>query len=144
MKTMLLVPAIAALAACQQPAGVTVEKPWVRITPVSGAPSAAYFTLRGGAKDETLTSVTAEAASKAEMHDSSDAGGISRMGEIKMVAVRAKGSVVAAPRGLHVMLFGLKPSVTPGTTTPLTFTFASGQKITVDAKVMPPGSMGPD
>lgn len=144
MKTGLLVPAIALLAACQQPAAVSVDRAWVRMTPVTGAPSAAYFTVKGGAKDETLTGVSATAATRAEMHDSSDAGGITSMGAVKMVAVRAGKDVVFAPRGLHVMLFGLKPSVQAGTTTPLEITFASGRKITVDAKVMPPGSSGPD
>jgi copper(I)-binding protein len=143
MKTGFLVPAIVMLAACQQPAALSIDKAWVRLSPVDGAPSAAYFTVRGGAKDETLTAVSASAATRAEMHDSSDAGGISRMGEVKMVAVRTGGSVTFAPRGLHVMLFGLKPTAQPGTTTPLTVTFASGQKITVDAKVVAPGGSAP-
>ena len=144
MKTGLLVPAIVMLAACQQPAMLSVDKAWVRLTPVTGAPAVAYFTLKGGAKDDTLTAVSAPAATRAEMHESSDAGGIMRMSELKLVAVRAGSDVTFAPRGKHVMLFGLTPSAQPGTTTPLTFTFASGRKITVDAKVVPPGGSAPE
>lgn len=143
MKTGLLVPAIVMLAACQQPAAVSVDKAWVRLTPVDGAPSAAYFTLKGGAKDETLTSISAPDATRAEMHESSDKGGITRMGELKLVAIRAGDTVTFSPGDKHVMLFGLKPTVQAGATTPLIFTFANGQKITVNAKIMPPGSSGP-
>lgn len=143
MKTGLLVPAIAVLAACQQPAAVSVDKAWVRLTPVTGAPSSAYFTLRGGAKDETLTAVAAPEAARAEMHENLSNGGIERMADLKLVAVRAGDRVVFEPGVKHVMLFGLKPSVRAGTTTPLVFTFASGQKITVAAKVVAPGGSAP-
>jgi hypothetical protein len=144
MKTGLLVPAIVMLAACQQPAALSVDKAWVRLTPVDGAPSVAYFTLKGGTKDETLTGVSAPDATRAEMHESLSNAGIERMADLKLVAVGAGSEVKFALGGKHVMLFGLKPSVQPGTTTPLIFTFASGQKITVDAKVMPPGSSAPE
>jgi copper(I)-binding protein len=143
MKTGLLVPAIVMLAACQQPAALSVDKAWVRLTPVDGAPSGAYFTLKGGARDETLTAISVPDAARAEMHESTDRGGITGMRELKLVAVRAGGSVTFAPGDKHVMLFGLKPTVRAGTTTPITFTFASGQKITVNAKVMPPGGSAP-
>ena len=143
MKTGLLVPAVAMLAACQQPATVAVDKAWVRLTPVTGAPSAAYFTLKAGARDETLTAISVPDATRAEMHEKTDSGGITGMRELKLVAVRAGDSVTFAPSDKHVMLFGLKPSVQPGTTTPMTFTFASGQKITVAAKVVGPGGSAP-
>jgi periplasmic copper chaperone A len=143
MKTGLLVPAIVMLAACQQPATLSVDKAWVRLTPVDGAPSSAYFVLKGGAKDETLTDITAPDAARAEMHENVSHAGIESMNTLKLVAVRAGGEVPFALGGKHVMLFGLKPSVQAGGTTPLIFTFASGQKITVNAKVMPPGSMAP-
>ena len=129
MKTGLLVPAIALLAACQQPAAVSVDKAWVRMTPVHGAPSGAYFTLKGGAKEETLTGIAAPDATRAEMHDSTDKGGISRMGDLKSLAIRPGETITFSPGNKHVMLFGLKPTVKPGTTTPLTFSFASGKKI---------------
>ena len=143
MKTGLLVPAIIALAACQQPAAPSVDKAWVRLTPVTGAPSSAYFTLKGGAKDEILTAISASDATRAEMHDNQNNGGIEQMVDLKTVAVPAGGQVVFEPGAKHVMLFGLKPSVQPGTTTPLTFTFAGGQKITVAAKVVAPGGSAP-
>lgn len=144
IKTGLLVPAIAVVAACQQPATLAVEKAWVRLSPVAGAPSSAYFTLKGGTKDETLTAVAAPDATRAEMHERLSNAGIERMADLKLVALRAGSQVVFAPGGKHVMLFGLKPSVQAGGTTPLTFTFGSGQTITVNAKVMGPGGTAPE
>jgi copper(I)-binding protein len=144
MKTGLLVPALVLMAACQ-PARqqVSVDRPWVRLSAVPANPSAAYFTLKGGPKDETLTAVSAPAAMRAEMHESMGKGGMMTMTPLKLVAVRAGDSVTFAPGGKHVMLIGLKPDVKPRGTTPLTFTFASGKTATVQAKVVGPGDGAP-
>ena len=114
------------------------------MTPVPTAtPSGAYFTLKGGPKDETLTGVAAPAAMRAEMHESMGKGAVMTMAPVKLVAVRAGDSVPFAPGGKHVMLFGLQPAVTAGGTTPLTFTFASGRTITVSARVVGAGDSAP-
>jgi copper(I)-binding protein len=144
MKTGLLVPVLALVAACQPaPQQVAVDRPWVRLSAVPTNPSAAYFTLKGGPKDETLTAVSAPAATRTEMHESMSKGGMTAMAELKLVAVRAGDSVAFAPGGKHVMLFGLKSDVKPRGTTPLTFTFASGRTITVDARVVGAGDSAP-
>ena len=144
MKTFaLLIPAVVSLAACQPARDVTVERPWVRLAAVPANPSAAYFTIRGGAKDETLTGVTAPAAQRTEMHESMTSGGMMTMAPLKLVAIRSGDSVSFAPGGKHVMLFALNPEVKPGGTTPLTFTFASGRKLTVAARVVGAGDSAP-
>ncbi|HEX4693315.1 MAG TPA: copper chaperone PCu(A)C [Sphingomonas sp.] len=127
---------------CQQH-DVTVEHPWVRLSAVPANPSAAYFTLKGGAKDETLTAVAAPAAQRAEMHESMGSGGMMTMTPVKLVAVRAGDSVEFKPGGKHVMLFGLNPAVKPGTTTPLILTFASGRTATVKARIVGAGDPAP-
>lgn len=144
MKTGLLVPALVLVAACQ-PARqqVAVDKPWVRLAAVPTNPSAAYFTLKGGPKDETLTGVSAPAAVRTEIHESMGKGGMMTMAPLTLVAVRSNGSVTFAPGGKHVMLFGLQPAVKPGGTTPLSFTFASGRTVTVDARVVGAGDSAP-
>ncbi|MDB5678947.1 copper chaperone PCu(A)C [Sphingomonas bacterium] len=143
MKTGLLVPALLLVAACHPAQQVGVDRPWVRLSAVPANPSAAYFTLKGGPKDETLTAVSAPAALRAEMHESMGKGGMMTMTPLKLVPVRAGDSVTFAPSGKHVMLIGLKPDVKPRGTTPLTFTFASGQKITVQARVVGAGDSAP-
>lgn len=143
MKTGLLIPVIGLLAACQVQQDVKVDKAWVRLAAVSGNPSAAYFTLTGGAKDATLTAVLAPAATRADMHESMASGGMMSMAPIKLVAVRAGDTVTFAPGGRHVMLYGLA-NPKPGGTTPLTLTFANGQRTTVWAKVVAAGDPAPE
>lgn len=143
MKTGLPVPAIVLLAACQPAAqDVTVAKAWVRLAAVPANPSAAYFTLNGGARDETLTGVATGSAARAEMHESMNQGGTMSMMPVKLVAIRAGGTVSFAPGGKHVMLFGLKP-VKPGDTIPLSLSFASGRTVVTQAKVVGPGDEAP-
>jgi copper(I)-binding protein len=139
---LLLVPAIVALSACQQPKDVAVGKAWVRLSAVSSNPSAAYFTLKGGAKDATLTGVSTPAAVRSEMHESMNTGGMMSMAPLKLVALRAGGDITFAPGGKHVMLYGLK--ATPGGTVPLTFTFADGHSLTAPAKVIGAGDPAPE
>ena len=132
-----------ALAGCQTQQNVTVDKPWVRLSAVSANPSAAYFTLTGGARDATLTGVWSPSATRVEMHENMNSGGMTSMAPIKTVAVRAGGSVAFAPGGRHVMLFGLI-GARPGGTIPLKFTFADGQITNVDAKVVAAGDPAPE
>jgi len=138
---LLLVPAIVALSACQQPKQAAVGNAWVRLAAVPANPSAAYFTLKGGPKDATLTGVSTPAAVRTEMHESMNTGGMMAMTPLKLVALRAGGEVAFAPGGKHVMLYGLK--ATPGGAVPLTFTFADGQQLTAQAKVVGAGDPAP-
>jgi copper(I)-binding protein len=139
---LLLVPAILALSACQQPKDVSAGKAWVRLAAVPSNPSAAYFTLKGGPKDATLTGVSTTAAVRSEMHESMNAGGVMSMAPLKLVAVRAGGEVTFAPGGKHVMLYGLKAPA--GGTLPLTFTFADGHRVTAPATVVGAGDPAPE
>ena len=143
MRTGLLTPMIVALAACQPSDTASVDHAWIRLAAVPGNPSAAYFTLRGGAKDETLTGVAAPQAVRAEMHESMAKDGMTAMTPLKLVVVRAGGEVAFAPGGKHVMLYGLKADGRAGGTTPLTFTFAGGGGVTVQARVVGPADPAP-
>lgn len=144
MKTaLLLLPATAMLAACHQPADwIQVTNPWVRLAAVPANPSAAYFTLKNGPRDKTLVAVSTPAATRAEMHESMNSGGMMTMAPLKLVAVRAGGEVTFAPGGKHVMLYGLKAAA--GGTVPLTFTFGDGRKITANARVVSAGDPAPE
>ena len=143
MKTGSLLPALVLLAACQQRQEIMVDKAWVRLAAVPANPSAAYFTMTGGTKDETLTGVSSPAAIRAEMHESMNAGGMMSMAPVKLVAVRAGSNVAFAPGGKHVMLFGLRAGTAAGSTIPLMFTFASGRTITTRAKLIGPADDAP-
>lgn len=135
---------LAVLAACQQPAELKVEKPWVRLPAVPGNPGAAYFTVQGGDQADTLLAVTTPAALRTEMHESMKGDhGMMAMEPVKDVAVPAHAPLAFAPGGKHVMLFDLGPQVKSGQRIPLALAFASGKRLEVQAMVVGAGDQAP-
>jgi copper(I)-binding protein len=137
--------AVALLASgCQQaPAETGVERAWVRLPAVSGRPGAAYFTIRGGSKGETLLQVSTPAAMRAELHETMDHAGTKSMRPVRDVAVPAGGTLAFAPGGRHVMLFDIGPNVKPGDTIPLAVAFAGGRTVVAQARVVGAGDPPP-
>lgn len=135
---------VAALSACSPAGELSAGNAWVRLPAVAGQPGAAYFTVQGGAKADTLLSVSSRAALKAELHESMKGDhGMMSMAPLKDVAVPAGGKLAFAPGGRHVMLFSIGPAVKPGQTVPLELSFASGRTIELDAKVIGAGDPAP-
>ena len=90
---------------------------------VAGNPAAAYFTLvNDGAAPAVLKKVVITGAAKAEMHQTTG----DTMEELPTVTIPAKGKVVFAPGGKHVMIFGLSPMIKAGSSTGITLTFDDG------------------
>lgn len=135
--------ATVALAACQGPAEVHADKGYVRLAAAPGRPAAAYFTLHGGEKDMTLVSTRSALAIKSEMHETMQTGGMSHMMPLDNVPLPAKGELVFAPGGRHVMLFDLPATVKPGTMVPLTFTLNDGRRIEYSAPAIAAGDPPP-
>ena len=136
----LLLP-ITALSACSNKASVRgVEDAQVRLPAVSGNPGAAYFTLTGGAADDTMTEVSSPQAIRAEMHESKMDGGVMKMRPIAGgVPVPAGETVRFAPGGKHVMLFDINPAVKAGGKMTLVFSYADGSKVEAVAAVKAAG-----
>jgi copper(I)-binding protein len=139
----LLVPALLVTGACQQKKEIRVTGGWVRLSAVRANPSAAYFTLHGGAKDATLVSVTSPVAIRAEMHESMNTGGMMSMAPLKTVTLPASGTIEFKPGGKHVMLYYVNPGVKPGWTMDLRYTFADGLIVVQRAKVIGPADPAP-
>lgn len=130
-----------ALASCGPPSPLHVDGAWIRLPAVPGRPAAAYFTVHGGPRDETLIDVSCDVANHAEMHESMG-GGMKRLQEVH---VPARADTSFAPGGRHVMLFDLSPSIkVNGEYTPrLLFTFADNSKFETGATVVGPGAPAP-
>lgn len=142
--------ALTMLAACQQKeetsapaAEVRVTDAVVRLAPVDGRPSAAYFTIHGGKTPDRLEAVTSPKTATIDLHESKMEGGVMSMSPLTGVDVPAAGEAVFKPGGNHAMLFGMDPTVKAGGTVPLTFTFQSGKKIEVEAKAIAAGDEMP-
>ena len=133
----------AMLAGCQ-PMPPSVEDAWIRLPAVQGRPAAAYFELDAGRAAQTLLSVKSPIAIRSELHESMEMdGGMMSMKPLAQLAIPAGDDVEFAPGGKHVMLFDIAPSAKPGDVTKLIFTFADGQTLEVDAKLLAAGDPAP-
>lgn len=100
-------------------------------------PSAAYFTITGGPAPVALVAVTADAAQRAEMHETVRENGVVSMRAIQRVPVAANETVRFAPGGRHVMLFGLNPTAVRAGRTPMVFIFSNNDRIIADMIITP-------
>ncbi|MFA9439802.1 copper chaperone PCu(A)C [Uliginosibacterium sp. sgz301328] len=114
---------------------IHIGHPWARET-VPGQPTAgAYLTLenRGGA--DRLLAVSTPAAASAEVHSMSMEGTTMRMRKLNALDLPPGKTVVLAPGGFHVMLFGLKAPLKNGDRIPLTLRFEKAGEVTVTVNV---------
>ena len=115
----------------------------VRLAPVEGRPSSAYFTVHGGKATDRLVSVSSPKAATIELHENKMESGMMSMQPLTGVDLPAGGEVAFKPGGNHAMLFGVDPAVKVGGTLPLHFTFQSGAAVDVEAKAISAGDEMP-
>ena len=131
--------ALLTLAGCRQPEEKTpevqVSDVWIRLPATPAQPGAAYFTLKGNMEGMRLLGVTSPLIRWVELHESVEKGGVTRMERRAEVEFPSRGSMKFEPGGRHAMLFGINPSVKPGTPVPLTFSFNMAPPVTIDAEV---------
>lgn len=108
---------------------------------VKGNPGALYFDLTYTGSDyATLRKVEIAGAKEAVMHDSTMQNGVSQMYPAPFINLPKGETVKFEPGGKHVMAMDLDPALVAGGTTPVTFTFAGGDKTTTAAKIEPAGA----
>jgi hypothetical protein len=96
----------------------------------AGGTSAVYLTLvnKGDAPD-ALLSASSDVSTTVELHETQMKGDVMRMVPIPRIAVPAKGRTELKPKGLHLMLIGLKRDLKPGDELKMTLRFEkSGEK----------------
>lgn len=116
------------------PARVTVEGAAVTLPAVPGRPGAAYFMLRANRDGIRLVGLSSPAADRAELHEAG-------MRPAASFPLSASEPLHFMPGGRHAMLFGLEPSLRPGTRVRLTFTFEGAPPVTAEAEVGAPGDV---
>lgn len=132
-----------ALSGCEKAAKPPVTNATISLPAVQGRPGAAYFMLNGGTKETRLMEVQSNAALRVELHETGMKDGMMTMAKIEGgVAVPVQTTVQFAPGGKHAMLFDMKPGIKPGDAVKLTFVYASGKPVTVDATAKAPGEAG--
>ena len=131
-----------ALAGCAgKPTEPMVSDMVVRMAANPKAPSAGYFTVKGGPKDDTLLSVTSPVVIRIEMHESMTGGGMAGMKPLDGgVEVPANATLEFKEGGKHMMLYDINPGMKTGQTIRLDFVFASGLQLQAYAPLRAPGS----
>ncbi len=121
---------------CAPDPELRVDDAYVRLAATPKNPAAAYFMIVGGPKTDRLLDVSSPVVIRTEMHESMKSGGMMSMKPIEGgVEIPAGGAVEFKPGGKHVMMFNVNPGILPPRTMPMIFVFASGERISVDAKV---------
>ena len=112
----------------------------VRLAATPKNPAVGYFTVVGGPKADRLLDVSSPVVIRTEIHESMTSGNMMSMKPIEGgIEIPAGGVVEFKPGGKHAMMFNVNPGILPPRTLPMNFTFASGERITVDAKVLRAG-----
>lgn len=107
-----------------------VENMWARKCE-QGKTTAIYFDIYNKVNvDEELLSASADVAEMTEIHKTVTENGVSQMVRIDRLVIPAEQSVKFQPKGIHIMLMGVKQKLSPGDEFFLNLTFKNaGKKI---------------
>ncbi len=123
--------------------GIVVHDAWARASAGAATTGAAYVTLTGGVLPDSLVSVSTPVAATAEVHETTDDHGVTRMRTVKAVPIPAGQMVSFRPGGYHIMLMDLKHPLVAGQSFKLTLRFARAAPMTVDVTIRPLGRDAP-
>jgi copper(I)-binding protein len=119
---------------------IDVTDAWLRGVPPGQENSAAYMTLvNHSASPRTVVGVSSPQARAVEIHESSQQDGMWRMRRLVKLPVPAGGKALLQPGGVHLMVFGLVYTPTPGEKVPFELLLDSGETVLVEAEVRAPG-----
>ncbi|WEN14430.1 copper chaperone PCu(A)C [Rhodanobacter sp. AS-Z3] len=114
---------------------------WIRVLP-SALPAGGYVTLENDS-DQPIALQSASSTNYADvmLHQSSTAGGVSRMSMVDAMSVPAHGKAQLAPAGYHLMLMQPKQPIKPGDTVVLTLKFSDGSTLAIDFIARPANAL---
>lgn len=114
---------------------IEIRGGWIRTTTVDVG--AAYFDVRNSGPDDTLTSVTANVGTAAQIHQTVTQGASSMMQEMSGgVDVPANGELKLEPGGDHLMLMGLTSPLKVGDSVELTLQFQNAGTVNIKVPVL--------
>ena len=124
-------------AVCAAGGGISVTDARVYMVPPNTSMATITMVVHNqSTRERRLIGAHSPLATAVELHARlSEAAEDRRMREIPDIVVAAHGDAALTPRGLHLMLIGLKEPLTEGEIVPLTLTFDGGGTIRVDAVV---------
>jgi hypothetical protein len=126
----------AASAHAEETAPIVVSQAWARPSLAGASNGVAYVTIvNHGTAPDRLVAITTPVAAMAELHRDEMKDGVMSMRPAGPLPLAPGETASLAPGGLHLMLMGLKQTLKPGETFPLTFTFEKAGAITVTGTI---------
>lgn len=134
---------LAPAAFAASPAGVHVERAWIRWLPAN-LPVAGYAVIVNDSDAGlSLTGASSPAYRMVMLHHSRLAHSDSTMEMVASLDIPAHGRVTLAPGAYHLMLSGATRAIKPGDKVQVTLEFAGGETLQADFSVLPANSTGP-
>ena len=131
-----LATALTAGACSTSDAGVVVDDPWGRSSPMVATNGAFYLVLNGGAEADRLIAADADVCGITELHQTIMNDGVMTMQPAEGgIEIPADGQAVLEPGGYHVMCINKTEEFAVGDVIPLTLTFENADPQTVDAEI---------
>ena len=113
---------------------ITTQDAWTRAS--NTKTSASYMKIQNhNNKDIIFVSATSEAAAIVELHKTVTENNISQMVPINKLLIPAGGEVLLQPKGLHIMLMGLKKRLAAGDVVPIILNFENHKPVLVNTVV---------
>lgn len=123
---------------------ITVEDVWVRASAGMARAGGGFMLIHNaGSTPDRLITATADVSDIVELHTHRSVNGMMQMRKVADIPLPAGETVHLRPGGLHVMFIDLNAPLKEGETFPLTLTFDKAGDLTVTARVLAPGAMGP-
>ncbi|WP_448190720.1 copper chaperone PCu(A)C [Azospirillum sp. sgz301742] len=144
---MKVLPTLAALCALALSApafagDIAVSAPWARASAPNAPNGACYLEIvNTGHEPDRLVSAASPAAAKVELHTHLMDNGVMKMRPVEGFEIAPGEPQVLRPGGNHIMLMGLTGQLKPGTSFPVTLTFAKAGAVTVEVPVQEAGAM---
>jgi hypothetical protein len=120
-----------------QAGNVRASNAWIRVLP-GNLPAGGYVTLRNDSDQPAILRGASSAAyAQIMLHQSSTAGGMSRMSMLDRLTIPAHGQLALAPAGYHLMLMDAAKPVRVGSTVRLSLQFGDGSTLATDFLARP-------
>lgn len=101
----------------------------------SGEEAAVYMAIADFGAADRLLRATSDVAADVQIHENRVEGATASMHPLDGLDIPAGGSVELKPGGLHIMLLGLRQSLEPGDTIPITLDFKVAGKLALEVPV---------
>lgn len=133
--------ALAGAAQAGEAQSIQASAAWIRVLP-GNLPAGGYVNLHNsGNQAAALVAADSPAYAHVMLHESSSAGGVSRMSAVGSMVIPAHAGMQLAPGGYHLMLMQPKRPVAPGQAVTVTLHFADGSRLPVQFAARPANAL---